>query len=114
MGKIMQPAILLFLCALLLAPAAEASRGITVQLKASERVNAADAGSVKLYGNSYALVIGIDNYHAGWPHLDKAVADARAVARELRNKGFEVTLKTDLDSIALQLTCGGGRTWVTD
>jgi len=87
---------------LLLAPlSADASRGITVKLKANERAGAADAGSVKLYSNSYALVVGIDNYHAGWPRLGKAVADARAIAHVLRAKGFEVTLKTDLDSIAL-------------
>lgn len=91
---------LLACCLLLLAPpgSAEAGRGITVQLKTSERTGAPDAGSVQLYTHSYALVVGINHYHGGWPRLSKAVEDAQAVAEALRAKGFEVTLKRDLDS----------------
>lgn len=77
-------------------------RGIEVRLKASEAVGAPDAGAVRLYNNSYALVIGIDAYSGGWPRLSNAVADARAVAAALEGKGFEVTLKTDLDRVGLE------------
>jgi len=82
-------------------PAEAGSRGISVQLKESERQNAPDAESVKLYSSSYALVIGNDAYNNGWPRLSGAVNDARLVAEELEKKGFEVTLKTNLDSSQL-------------
>ncbi|MDP4743699.1 MAG: hypothetical protein NWS22_02515 [Porticoccaceae bacterium] len=45
------------------------SRGVTVEYKASEANNAAVAGSMQLYTNSYALVIGIDDYSNGWPKV---------------------------------------------
>ena len=79
-----------------------ATRGIEVVLKTSEAQGAPDAGTVRLYGASYALVIGIDKYTNGWQRLDKAVEDARRVAKELRGKGFEVTLKLNLKSRELQ------------
>ncbi len=59
---------------------------------------------VELYGASHALVIGIDDYRGGWPRLRNAVEDAEAVAAALRARGFEVVLKTNLDSQALQST----------
>jgi hypothetical protein len=84
---------------------AAGSRGVTVKLKASEAVNAADAGEVRLYESSHALVIGIDAYRdRAWPHLSRAVSDAQAVAKVLEAQGFEVTLKTDLDSVGLSRT----------
>jgi hypothetical protein len=61
-----------------------------------------------------ALVIGNDNY-ATVPKLKKAVNDASAMAVELRNAGFEVTLQKDLtfrgmvkavDSFASSITGG--------
>lgn len=57
-----------------------------------------------LYRSSRALVIGIDAYTAGWPQLDMAVTDARAVADELERRGFDVTLRTNLDSETLDRT----------
>ena len=84
---------------------AEGSRGVTVKLKASEAVNAADAGEVRLYESSHALVIGIDAYRdRAWPRLSRAVSDAQAVAKVLEAQGFDVTLKTDLDSVGLSRT----------
>jgi len=105
MAKLMKHLVVLFLCALLLctaAPVADASRGITVQLKASEQAGAADAGGVHLYDASYALVIGNDAYNNGWPRLSNAVKDAKLVAQALQQKGFQVLLKTNLDSSALK------------
>ena len=75
-----------------------ASRGLSVQLRASEAKDAPAVGNVKLYGQSYALVIGIDAYSNGWPRLSNAVKDARLVAAALKKKGFDVTLKTNLKS----------------
>ena len=68
--------------ALILAPGASAatSRGIDVTLKESEDKDAAISGKVRLYEESYALVIGIDEYTGGWPRLSNAVRDARLVA----------------------------------
>ena len=86
------------------APLADAaSRGLRVELRQSEAAGAPAAGSVQLYSNSYALVIGIDAYKAGWPRLSNAVKDAKAVARALSAKGFEVTLKTNLDAAPLEI-----------
>lgn len=73
-------------------------RGIRVKLRTKESPDAPVAEEVNLYGSSYALIIGIDNYTQGWPRLSNAVRDAKLVAAELRKKGFDVTLKTNLAS----------------
>ena len=85
---------------LLSAPVAMAAetRGLRVELRASEAAEAPVAETVELYGASHALVIGIDTYTNGWPRLSNAVKDARLVAVELRSRGFDVTLKTDVKS----------------
>ncbi len=49
----------------------------------------------EVYGKSYAVVIGIDEYTAGMKRLTGAVRDAKAVAESLKGRGFEVTLITD-------------------
>ena len=36
------------------------------------------------YNRSYALVVGIDSYSSGWPHLRHAVNDARKMAERWR------------------------------
>ena len=52
---------------------------------------------IDLYSSSHALVIGIDQYSEGWPLLSNAVKDANAVAAALEARGFEVTLKVNLN-----------------
>jgi formylglycine-generating enzyme required for sulfatase activity len=42
------------------------------------------------YGNSIALVIGINSYSNGWPSLSAAVSDADRVEQVLRKQGFLV------------------------
>ena len=74
----------------MVAGASADTRGVKVQLRASEDANAPVTETVKLYGASHALVIGIDAYTGGWPRLSNAVNDARAVAEELRRQGFQV------------------------
>jgi len=86
------------------APAFAENRGLSVDFRTEDLADAPIAETVQLYSGSYALVIGIDNYTAGWPRLSKAVEDARQVATKLEEKGFEVTLKTDLGSDQLEQT----------
>lgn len=89
--------------ALGLAPVAHAqTRGITVELRASQAPDAPVVEEVRLYAASYALVIGIDDYTGGWPKLRNAVKDAELVAEELARRGFEVTLRTNLTSEVLR------------
>ena len=47
-------------------------------------------------------MIGIDDYTEGWPRLSGAAKDARLVAEELEREGFDVTLKTNLNSEQLK------------
>ena len=81
---------------------AAGSRGVTVKLKASEAAGAPISETVRLYSNSHALVIGIDNYTNGWPRLSNAIKDAQLIERELRGRGFNVQLKTNLAAGALE------------
>ena len=76
---------------------ADATRGVRINLRDSEQTTAPILEEVQLYDSSYALVIGINNYTEGWPRLSNAVQDAELVANELQEKGFEVTLKKDLN-----------------
>jgi formylglycine-generating enzyme required for sulfatase activity len=73
-----------------------------VKLKVSGAVGAPVSETVRLYSNSHALVIGIDNYTNGWPRLSNAVKDAQLIERELRGRGFNVQLKTNLAAGALE------------
>ncbi len=77
-------------------------RGIIVKIRAEDSISAPVTETLKLYDKSYALVIGIDTYTSGWPPLHNAVSDAREVATELENRGFEVIFKKDLKSNELQ------------
>jgi len=73
-------------------------RGVRVQLRASDSLSAAVSETVDLYGKSYALVIGNDNYTGGWQSLSNAVADAEEIAKELAERGFNVTFLRNLDA----------------
>ena len=100
--RILVRALALAACLLGAAGASVQARGLDIRLKASDAPGAADAGEVRLYGASHALVIGIDDYTAGWPRLSNAVKDAELVAAELEKRGFDVTLKLNLSSVALK------------
>ena len=90
---------ILFLATISVAPGLQAaSRGLTVDLRANETKDAPVLESIQLYGSSIALVIGNDAYRGAWPRLSNAVKDARLVADALIEKGFDVTLKTNLNS----------------
>lgn len=79
-------------------------RGISIQVRTADRPDAPVAETVKLYNSSHALVIGIDAYTGGWPPLHHAVSDAEAIAKELKERGFDVVFKQDLNAIELQRT----------
>ena len=66
---------------------AATSHGIDVTLKESEAKDAAISGTVRLYEESYALVIGIDDYTGGWPRLSNAVRDAAFANFDRRDHG---------------------------
>lgn len=72
-------------------------RGLTVTIGKD-----AAAQTIRLYDNSHALVIGIDEYTNGWPRLSNAVSDAQAVATALTARGFNVTLRLNLKSRELK------------
>ena len=76
--------------------------GLSIKVQASDSPGAPIVEEVQLYGSSHALVIGIDDYTAGWPRLSNAVKDARLIAKELEKKGFDVTLKTNLTAAQLE------------
>lgn len=78
------------------------SRGITVKIRGEDDSNAPVTESLKLYEESYALVIGNDDYRAGWPKLKNAVSDAAEIGKELEKHGFQILFKKNLDSAAMQ------------
>jgi hypothetical protein len=45
---------------------------------------------VGLYTGSYALLIGINNYKAGWPDLPGVISDLDAVGKTLDRLGFSI------------------------
>ncbi len=58
----------------------------------------AQALAQQLYERSWAVVIGIDRYQH-WPHLQAAVADAKAMAQRLQEMGFEtITFMADQEA----------------
>lgn len=80
-------------------------RGLSrVEIRASDKKNAPVIERVRLYKYSYALVIGNDKYNNGWPALSNAIKDAKMIATALKNRGFEVTLKSNLSSKELKET----------
>ncbi len=80
-----------------------AESAVYVEVSDSEAEDARVVERWKLYGSSHALVIGIDNYSNGWRRLSNAVKDAQEVARVLEERGFEVSLLTDLTGEELRI-----------
>ena len=68
-------------------PSDAKERGIEVKFHQNELPGSPIIGDTEMYKNSYALVIGINNYTQGWPRLSEAVHDAELVADTLRKKG---------------------------
>ncbi len=75
---------------------------LEITVSASEASGAPAAEKIKLYSSSKALIIGIDNYSAGWPRLGMAIKDAEAVAAAMKLQGFDVTLVKDPTAAELE------------
>lgn len=65
---------------------AQEQRGVKVVVKDT------NGDVVSSYKDSYALVVGVGDYRAGWPDLPNAVQDAKKVTAILEEHGFEVML----------------------
>ncbi len=57
---------------------------------------------VERYEASYALLIGVSDYSAGWPDLESVTREIEHVQRVLRAQGFRVTRVLDPDADALE------------
>jgi len=79
-----------------------ASRGMYVRIKDSDKPQAKVIGNVQLYADSHALIIGNDDYTAGWPKLSNAVKDAQLIAKVMRDKGFKTVVKLNLNAVQME------------
>lgn len=77
--------------------AAEPSKGVSVVA-----VTDAEGRQVAFYEKSFALVIGVSDYTAGWPDLESVAGEIPQVAAALRSNGFEVTTVMDPDKARLE------------
>ena len=73
-----------------------ASRGIGVA------IGQATGSPMDLYAESFALVIGVSRYTAGWPDLESVPAETEQISALLRHHHFEVTVVMDPDSVQLR------------
>lgn len=71
--------------------------GLTITIKDGNRKE-----NIKLYEDSYALIIGVSNYTSGWPILPGVKKDIEAVKNLLEKQGFKITLIEDPDSQKLR------------
>jgi hypothetical protein len=71
------------------------TRGLNINIRAE------DGKEIKLYDRSFALVIGVSEYTAGWPKLPGVRKDIEEVARALERQGFLVTKVENPDSVQL-------------
>lgn len=67
-------------------------RGVGVRIKTGS------GQIIKLYDRSYALVIGVTDYTAGWPRLPGVKKDVEEVSRALEKHDFRVTKVENPDS----------------
>lgn len=74
---------------------AAAQRGVAVIKDTSGR-------EVGFYKNSYALLIGVSDYTAGWPDLESVPGELQAVEKVLRDFGFEVVTHLNPDRQKLE------------
>ena len=78
--------ILFFVSFVFLVPLSQAvkSKGLEVVIKDQS------GRKVGLYKGSYALVIGVSNYTAGWPKLESVPDEINRIETALKNQGFHV------------------------
>ena len=88
------PVLLLSLLFVFFYHQAQASKGLTITLGADQPDKQT---SIELYGGSYALLIGVSNYTAGWPSLESIPGEISNVETLLLQKGFSVEKHLDPD-----------------
>ncbi len=87
---------LLLISIVLLPPAVSAQqRGVTT-------IQDISGNKLELYQKSYALLIGVSNYTAGWPDLESIPAEIKAVKKVLEKQGFHVVTHINPDHSALE------------
>ncbi|MCF8108300.1 MAG: PEGA domain-containing protein, partial [Desulfohalobiaceae bacterium] len=72
----------------------QASRGIAITTTQGQEVG--------LYTGSYALLIGVSDYHNGWPKLEQIPSELDKVEQTLKGQGFRVEKILDPDAEALE------------
>jgi len=88
----------LIICLLQLYSLAYAGDPVNVELRNSEGTR---QDTVRLYKGSYALLIGVSRYTAGWSSLESVPAELTKVEEVLREQGFVVEKCMDPDSEGL-------------
>lgn len=78
----------------------QASRSIKLTL----RDQGGKDQEVPLYKNSYALLVGVSEYNAGWPKLEAIPSEIDKVDELLSNRGFNVTKVMNPDAETLSDT----------
>jgi len=85
--------VLIFLClavSILISDVADASRTI-MRTRQGEKIGS--------YKNSFALIVGVSNYTAGWwPDLEQIPMELNLVEKVLKSQGFTVTRAIDPDA----------------
>ncbi len=74
---------------------AEESRGL-------QNIQNREGQTVGTYGQSYALLIGVGDYTAGWPDLPSVFGELDQVERLLQHQGFQITRVDDPGGSALR------------
>jgi len=92
--KRLPPFLVLLLIPALAYSAPAPQRGIQVKMRSGEVLT--------LYERSYALVLGIGNYTAGWPKLPNLSKELDPVVEVLQEQGFQVVRKDDLEGADLE------------
>ncbi|NQU41627.1 MAG: caspase family protein [Lentisphaerae bacterium] len=72
-------------------------------------VRTSDGQDVSLYENSYALLVGVSDYQAGWPRLPSIPREIADVEAALKANGFSTTTILDPDYAQLE---GGFREFI--
>ena len=66
------------------------------------RISTQSGSNLELYRGSYALVIGVSKYTAGWPILESVPREVSRVSATLHKLGFKVTQVLDPDAERLE------------
>lgn len=97
--ELLKASFILAVLACALSPAPSSSAQLTD--RRGLNIRAEDGKDIQLYDKSYALVIGVSDYAAGWPKLPGVKNDIEEVARALERHGFQVTKVVNPDSAQL-------------